>query len=364
MPFKVAVLQETRAGEARTAMVPAVATQLEKLGAEIISQAGPAGLAAADLVLGVQPPSQAVVAALRPGAILISFIYAQQNLDLVATLRDRKITAFAMELVPRISRAQPLDALSSQAALAGYYAALLGATHLPRVLPRMTTAAGVIRPATALVMGLGVAGLQALATLRRLGALLEAYDVRPETREEAESLGAKFVSTGVDARGQGGYARELTAGERDTIAAVVTAHIQKADLIITAASVPGRRAPRLITAEQVAGMKPGAVIVDLAAEGGGNCALSKPGETVHASARAGVVTILAPLNITSCLAENASELYAKNVFNLLKLIIRDGSLALDWSDEVVAQTALTHAGEVKNAAVRAALETAPARQGS
>lgn len=359
MSFKVAVLKETREGEARTAMVPAVATQLEKLGAEFTSDA-----TSADLLLGVQPPELAVVAAMRPEAILISFIYAQQNLDLVAALRDRKITTFAMELVPRISRAQPLDALSSQAALAGYYAVLLGATHLPRVLPRMTTAAGVIRPATALVMGLGVAGLQAIATLRRLGAVIEAYDVRPETKEEAESLGAKFVSTGVDARGEGGYARELTAEERDKIAAVVTTHIQKADLIVTAAAVPGRRAPRLITAEQVAGMKPGAVIVDLGAEGGGNCALSQPGQTVHASGRGGEVTILAPLNITSQLAENASELYAKNVFNLLKLMIHDGALALDWSDEVVAQTALTHAGEIKNPAARSALDAAPARQGS
>lgn len=364
MSFKVAVLQERRAGEARTAMVPAVAAQLEKLGGFITWQAGAAEAATADLVLSVQPPSPEIVAAMRPEAILVSFLYAQQNLDLVAALRDRKITAFAMELVPRISRAQPLDALSSQAALAGYYAVLLGATHLPRVLPRMTTAAGVIRPATALVMGLGVAGLQAIATLRRLGAVIEAYDVRPETKEEAESLGAKFVSTGVDARGEGGYARELTPDERDKIAAVITTHIQKADLIITAAAVPGRRAPRLISAEQVAGMKLGAVIVDLGAEGGGNCALSRPGETVRATGKEGEVTILAPLNITSQLAENASELYAKNVLNLLKLMIHDGSLALDWSDEVVAQTALTHAGEIRNPAARAALETAPARQGS
>ncbi|MGH9485721.1 MAG: NAD(P)(+) transhydrogenase (Re/Si-specific) subunit alpha, partial [Terriglobales bacterium] len=210
MSFKVAVLQETCAGEARSAMVPAVAAQLEKLGGEITWRAGAGEVAAADLVLSVQPPAAAIVAAMRPEAILVSFVYAQQNPALVTALRDHKITSFAMELVPRISRAQSLDALSSQAALAGYYAVLLGATYLPRVMPRMTTAAGVLRPATALVMGLGVAGLQAIATLRRLGALMEAYDVRPETREEAESLGAKFVSTGVDARAEGGYARELT----------------------------------------------------------------------------------------------------------------------------------------------------------
>ncbi|MGH9412771.1 MAG: NAD(P)(+) transhydrogenase (Re/Si-specific) subunit alpha [Terriglobales bacterium] len=361
MSFKVAVLQETCAGEARSAMVPAVAAQLEKLGGEITWRAGAGEVAAADLVLSVQPPAAAIVAAMRPEAILVSFVYAQQNPALVTALRDHKITSFAMELVPRISRAQSLDALSSQAALAGYYAVLLGATYLPRVMPRMTTAAGVLRPATALVMGLGVAGLQAIATLRRLGALMEAYDVRPETREEAESLGAKFVSTGVDARAEGGYARELTTDERETIAQVLTTHIQKADLIITAASVPGHRAPRLISAEQVAGMKGGAVIVDLGAEGGGNCALSQPGAVTQAAGRDGAVTIAAPLNITSHLAENASELYAKNVLNLLKLLIHDGTLAPDWSDDVVAQTALTHAGEIKNAAVRAALAAAPAR---
>src|SRR6185437_7518530 len=214
--------------------------------------------------------------------------------ELVTTLKERGVIALAMERVPRISRAQAMDALSSQAALAGYYAAVLGATRLERVLPRMTTAAGVIRPATALVMGLGVAGLQAIATLRRMGAVIEAYDVRPETKEEAESLGAKFVSTGVDARGAGGYARELTAEERATIAAVLTAHIQSADIIITAAAVPGRRSPRLISQEQVAGMKPGAVIVDLGAEGGGNCALSRPGETITTAGRGGNVTIVAP----------------------------------------------------------------------
>lgn len=342
-------------------MVPAVGAQLEKAGAEIRWRAGAAEAAEADVVLGVQPPDAGLAAALRPGAILISFVYAQQNPALVAALRDHQITCFAMELVPRISRAQPLDALSSQAALAGYYAVLLGATHLSRVVPRMTTAAGVIRPATALVMGLGVAGLQAIATLRRLGAVIEAYDVRPETKEEAESLGAKFVATGVDARGEGGYARELTAEEREKIAAVLTAHIQKADLVITAAAVPGRRAPRLISAEQVAGMKAGAVIVDLGAEGGGNCAASRPGETVTTRGKDGEVTILAPLHLTSRLAENASELYAKNIFNLLKLMIKDGSLNLDWSDEVLAQTALTHAGEIKNAAAREALAAAPAR---
>ncbi|HXE31442.1 MAG TPA: NAD(P) transhydrogenase subunit alpha [Terriglobales bacterium] len=345
MSFSIAVLTEASPREKRVAMVPAVAAQLEKLGAVFNAPLGEA-----DLVLGVQAPSRAVVESMKPGAILVSFIHAQEQPELVEILRLRRITAFAMERVPRISRAQSLDALSSQAALGGYYAALLGATHLPRVVPRMTTAAGVLRPATALVMGLGVAGLQAIATLRRLGAMIEAYDVRPETKEEAESLGAKFVATGVDARGEGGYARELTAEEREKVTAALTSHIQNADLIITAAAVPGRRAPRLISLAQVAGMKPGAVIVDLGAEGGGNCEATRPGETITVEGRnAGEVTIVAPLNITSRLAENASELYAKNVFNLLKLMIADGQLRLDWTDEIVAQTALTHEGELKTA---------------
>lgn len=361
MSFNVAVLRETRERERRSAMVPSVASALTKLGAEIRLDADASSVGDADVVLGVQAPSPAVAAAMKPGAILISFMHAQHEPELLARLRERRITSFAMELVPRISRAQSLDALSSQAALSGYYAALLGATSLGRVVPRMTTAAGVIRPATALVMGLGVAGLQAIATLRRLGAVIEAYDVRPQTKEEAESLGAKFISTGVDARGEGGYARELTAEERAQVNATLTTHIQKADLVITAAAVPGRRAPRLITREQVNGMKDGAVIVDLGAEGGGNCEASVPGDNTTVETAHGCVTVAAPLNVPSHLAEHASELYARNCFNLLKLMIADGALKLDWSDEVIAQTALTRDGEIVHAATRAALETVPAR---
>ncbi len=355
MPFNTAVLQETRPGELRQAMVPAVGAQLEKLGAAVAYGAGAAEAAEAELVLGVQPPTLTVARALRAGTVLVSFLPVRQEPELIAALRERQVTSFAMELIPRISRAQSMDALSSQAALAGYEAVLLGAAQLGRLLPRMTTAAGVIRPATALVMGLGVAGLQAIATLRRLGAVIEAYDVRPETKEEAESLGARFIATGVDARGQGGYARELSPEERATITAAITAHVQAADLIITAAAVPGRRAPRLITAAQVAGMKAGAVIVDLGAESGGNCELSRPGEVASAAARGGAVTILAPLNLTSRLAEAASELYAKNILNLLKLMIKDGALAPDWSDEILAQAVVTRNGEIVNAAAREAV---------
>jgi H+-translocating NAD(P) transhydrogenase subunit alpha len=373
MAVKIAVLKETRSGERRVAMVPAVADKLIKLGADIHLQSGagdavklPDGafrnmsftadpfalVADADIVLAVQPPELPVVGAMKQGAILICFVYAHKEPQLTRLLRDRKITCFAMELVPRITRAQAMDALSSQAALAGYYSILLGATNIARMLPMMTTAVGSIRPQRALVMGLGVAGLQALATARRLGAMTEGYDVRPETKEQAESLGAKFVDTGVDARGAGGYARELTQEEKDKIASVVTKHIQSADVIITTAAIPGRPSPKLISKAQVEGMKAGSVIVDLAAEGGGNCEYTQPGETVQV----GQVTIVGPLNVPSMLGEHASELYAKNQFNLIELFLRDKTIALDWNDEVIAKTALTHAGEIRNEAARKALE--------
>jgi NAD(P) transhydrogenase subunit alpha len=375
MPVKIAVLKETRTAERRVAMVPAVADKLAKLGAQIHLQSG-AGVAVkladaayknvelhsdpiamvrdADIVLSVQPPELPIAQAMKAGAILISFVYANKEPELTCQLRDRKITCFAMELVPRITRAQAMDALSSQAALAGYYAVLLGATNIARMLPMMTTAVGSIRPARTLVMGLGVAGLQALATARRLGAMTEGYDVRPETKEQAESLGARFVDTGVDARGTGGYARELTQEEKDKIASVVTKHIQSADVIVTTAAIPGRPSPKLISKAQVDGMKPGAVIIDLAAEGGGNVEYTKAGETI----RVGNVTIAAPLNVPSLLAEHASELYSKNLLNFLELIVKDGALNLNWDDEVVAKTCLTHGGAIKNEAARKAVEGA------
>ncbi|MFP5357959.1 MAG: NAD(P) transhydrogenase subunit alpha [Gammaproteobacteria bacterium] len=375
MAVTIAVLKETRAHEKRVAMVPAVADKLAKLGVQIQMQSGagtavklpdtafrnvhfvanPQGLVGeADIVLAVQAPSVEAVRAMKEGAILISFVYAHKEIELVKALRERRITCFAMELVPRITRAQAMDALSSQAALAGYYAALMGATQLARILPMMTTAVGSIRPAKALVMGLGVAGLQALATARRLGAMTEGYDVRPETKEQAESLGAKFVDTGVDARGEGGYARELTAAEKDKIAAVVTKHIQAADIIITTAAIPGRPSPKLISKAQVDGMKAGSVIIDLAAEGGGNCEYTVPGETVQV----GQVTVCGPLNVPSLLGEHASELYAKNQYNLLELMLKEGQISLDWDDEILAKAVLTHAGEIRNEAAKKAVEAA------
>jgi NAD(P) transhydrogenase subunit alpha len=311
----------------------------------------------ADVVLAVQPPALEVVSAMKEGAILVSFIYAGKEPALVQRLLDRKITCFAMERVPRITRAQAMDALSSQSALAGYYAVQLGATHLARILPKITTAAGAIGPAKVLVMGLGVAGLEAVATAHRLGAEVEGYDVRPETEKQALSLGAKFVETGVDARGKGGYARELNAEEKSKVAAVLTQHIQDADLIITTAAIPGKPSPKLISHAQVAGMKAGAVIVDLSAEGGGNCEDTQPGET----AQIGQVTIVAPLNVPSLLGEDASELYAKNQYNLLALMMKDNVITIDWEDEVLAGTVLTHAGENKAAiSDKAAKVAAPA----
>jgi H+-translocating NAD(P) transhydrogenase subunit alpha len=367
MYVNVAVLKETHAHERRVALVPSVAAKLVKLGAKLHMQSG-AGDAIklsdaafkdvafvddrkelvgdADVVLAVQPPALDVISAMKEGAILISFIYADKEPALVQRLLDKKITCFAMECVPRITRAQAMDALSSQSALAGYYAVQLGATHLARILPKITTAAGAIGPAKVLVMGLGVAGLEAIATAHRLGAVVEGYDVRPETEEQALSLGAKFVETGVDARGKGGYARELSGEEKSKVAAVLTRHIQQADLIITTAAIPGRPSPKLISKAQVAGMKAGAVIVDLSAAGGGNCEDTRPGET----AQIGQVTIVAPLNVASLLGEDASELYSKNQYNLLALMMKDNVVKLDWDDEVLAKTVLTHAGEMRNQA--------------
>jgi len=375
MYVDVAVLKEARPHERRVALTPSVAPRLIKLGGKLRMQTGAgqsikladaafegvvfmedrkALVADADVVLAVQPPALDVIDAMKEGAILVSFIYANKEPALVQRLLDRKITCFAMERVPRITRAQAMDALSSQSALAGYYAVQLGSTHLARILPKMTTAAGAIGPARVLVMGLGVAGLEAMATAHRLGAVVEGYDVRPETREQALSLGATFVEAGVDARGKGGYARELSAEEKAKVDAVLTQHIQAADLIITTAAVPGRASPKLINKTQVAGMKAGAVIVDLSAEGGGNCEDTRPGETVQV----GHVTIVAPLNVPSLLAEDASELYAKNQFNLLALMMKDNIIVIDWGDEVLAKTALTHAGKLVGADAKPGVKAA------
>jgi NAD(P) transhydrogenase subunit alpha len=363
MYVNIAVLKETLPLERRVALVPAVTAKLIKAGARLHMQSG-AGVASrladgaftdvafiedrkallvdADVVLAVQPPPLQVVDEMKEGSILICFVYANAQADLVKALLARKITCFAMERIPRISRAQAMDALSSQSALAGYYAVALGATQMMGVLPKITSAAGVVGPAKVLVMGLGVAGLEAIATAQRLGAVVEGYDIRPATKEQALSLGATFVDTGVDATGKGGYARALTAEEQTKVDAALTKHIQAADLIITTAAIPGKASPKLISKAQVAGMKAGAVIVDLSAEGGGNCEESKPGETTEV----GAVTILAPLNVPSRLGGDASKLYARNVAQLLELMLKDNIITIDWTDEVLAKTALTHGGKL------------------
>jgi len=369
MFVNVAVLKETLAHEHRVAMIPSLIPRLTKLGARIHLQTGAgngvqladaayAGAEAvaghkalvrnADVVLGVQPPPIEIVDEMKPGAILLSFIYANTAEALVERLLAKQITCFAMERIPRITRAQSMDALSSQSALAGYYAVALGATTMNRVLPKVTTAAGTIGPAKVLVMGLGVAGLEAVATAQRLGAVVEGYDVRPETAEQVRSLGGTFVDTGVDATGHGGYARALTPGEEATVATVLTKHIAAADLIVTTAAIPGKPSPKLISKAQVAGMKSGSVIVDLSAEGGGNCEDTVPGKTV----RVGNATIVAPLNVPALLADDASTLYAHNQFNFLELFLKNNIIAIDWTDEIIAKTALTHAGKMHDDAVK------------
>jgi len=363
MYVNVAVLKETRARERRVALTPSVVPKLIKLGARLHMQAGAgeaikladaafkdvvifedrsALVADADVVLAVQPPALDVIDAMKPGAILVCFVYAANEPELVKRLLAKKITCFAMERIPRISRAQSMDALSSQSALAGYYAVALGMTHMAGVLPKITSAAGVIGPAKVLVMGLGVAGLEAIATAQRLGAVVEGYDVRPATREQARSLGAAFVDTGVDATGKGGYARALTPEEKAKVDTALTQHIQASDLIITTAAIPGKASPKLISKAQVAGMKAGAVIVDLSAEGGGNCEDTRPGEI----AQVGGVTIVAPMNVPSLLGRDASELFAKNQYALLALMMKDNIITIDWTDEVIAKTALTHDGKL------------------
>jgi NAD(P) transhydrogenase subunit alpha len=374
----IAVLKETQPRERRVALVPSDVAKLAKLGGKLHMQSGAGDavklrdsafkdvvfmedrlemVADADVVLSVQPPSLAVIDAMKAGAILICFVYAANEPDLVKRLLDRKITCFAMERIPRISRAQAMDALSSQSALAGYYAVALGMTHMDTVLPKITSAAGVIGPAKVLVMGLGVAGLEAIATAQRLGAVVEGYDVRPETREQALSLGATFVDTGVDATGKGGYARALTAEEKAKVDAALTAHIQASDLVITTAAIPGKASPKLISKAQVSGMKAGAVIVDLSAEGGGNCEMTEPGETIQV----GDVTIVAPLNAPSLLGSDASTLYAKNQYNLLALMMKDNIVTIDWSDEILAKTALTHDGKLCDAEAKPQPAAPPAK---
>ena len=354
----VAVASETAVGERRVAITPETCKKLTALGAQVRVQRG-AGLSAgftddayaaagaqlagdmastlgdADLVLCVQPPSAATLAQLKPGAALVGMLSLQADAARSEAITSRQLLAFPLERLPRTTRAQAMDILSSQAGMAGYKATLIAAQLAPRFFPMLTTAAGTIRPSKVLIVGAGVAGLQAIATARRLGAQVEGFDVRPETREQIESLGGKFLDLGVSAAGEGGYARQLTDEERALQQQRLSDHLRTIDVMVCTAAVPGRPAPKIISAAMVAGMKPGSVIVDLAAETGGNCELTRPGENITSE---NGVTIAGPLNLASMGAVHASEMYARNLLNFVSLFVKDGSIVFDWNDELLAKT--------------------------
>lgn len=373
--MKISVPRERTEGEKRVASVPEVVSRLVKLGAEVVieSEAGAnahhpndayrdagatiaedagALYADADIVLRVQPPSLAEAQKMREGSILMGFLNPHKETGLIGYLRDRRITAMAMELVPRISRAQAMDALSSQASIAGYAAVLMAGARMGKMIPMLTTPTGTIRPAKFLIIGAGVSGLQAIATARRLGAMVEAYDVRTATKEQVQSLGAKFLQADIKAEAEGGYARELTEEEKQKQQDMLAKHIAQADVVITTAAIPGRPSPKIIFKHMVVAMRPGSIIVDLAAEGGGNCELTQPGKVVRGNA----VDICGPLNVPSSVPVHASETYAKNLYNLIALMVSDGTLAPDWEDEVLRDTTLTRDGEIKHAPTRQLVE--------
>ncbi|HWG67043.1 MAG TPA: NAD(P) transhydrogenase subunit alpha, partial [Rhodanobacteraceae bacterium] len=346
MPITIAALRESAAGERRVAITPETAKKYASRGMRVLLQRGagesagfpdaayagvefadaPSVAGQADLLLCVQPPSDVATSSMKEGAALIGQLRPHSAADRLATYASRKLAAFSLELLPRTTRAQAMDVLSSQAAVAGYRAMLIAAEAAPKFFPMLTTAAGTLRPSKVLVIGAGVAGLQAIATARRLGAMVEGFDVRPETREQIESLGAKFLDLGVSAKGEGGYARELTAEERAAQQAELNEVIGGMDIVITTAQVPGRKPPVLVTADAVARMKPGSVLVDMAASPlGGNVELSKAGETI---VTANGVTIIAPDNLPATMPAGSSAFYARNISTLLLGMVRDGALHL------------------------------------
>jgi NAD(P) transhydrogenase subunit alpha len=355
----VGVVAESGVGERRVALVPKAVASLVNSGVAVVVESGAGDRAllpdalyteagasigdawAADVVVKVAPPTHDEVARLRSGQALIGFLAPRNAENSIGALTAAGVQAFALEAIPRISRAQAMDALSSQANVSGYKAVLLAASESTRFFPMLTTAAGTVKPAAVLVLGVGVAGLQALATAKRLGARTTGYDVRPEVADQVRSVGAQWLDLGVEASGEGGYARELTEQERDEQQNALEKAITGFDVVITTALVPGREAPRLVTAAAVEGMKPGSVVVDLAGEAGGNCELTEPGQTVVKHD----VTIASPLNLPATMPEHASELYSKNITALLELLIKDGKLAPDFADEVVAAACVTRLGE-------------------
>ena len=381
--MRIGVPKETAEGERRVALVPEIVRKLtggehglevvvergagagalipdaqyEEAGAQMVDE--PGAVFEADVVVKVSSPNQDEIAKLRSDGVLIGFLQPLTAGDAIRSIAQTGATSFAMEAIPRISRAQSMDALSSQANIGGYKSVLIAATEIGRFFPMLMTAAGTIRPATVLVLGAGVAGLQAIATARRLGAVVQGFDVRAAVKEQVESLGAHFLEfdLGGDLEGAGGYAKELTPEQQARQQELMAEAIGKVDVVITTAAVPGRRAPILVTEEAVQKMKPGSVIVDLAAETGGNCELTEPGQTVVRHD----VKILGPLNVPSTMAEHASQLYARNIQSLLELMIGDeGQLSLDYDDAVIAGACITRDGEIVHEAARAAAEAAAA----
>ncbi len=374
--MRIGVPKEIVAGERRVALVPQAVGKLVEAGFEVRVQSGAgedsffadeaykeagASIAAgpqeaydADVVFKVRKPEPSEVDVMREGSVLIGFLEPLTSPELMKKLAERKVSAFAMETVPRISRAQKMDALSSQANIAGYKAALIAANSLPKFFPMSMTAAGTIPPARALVIGAGVAGLQAIATCRRLGARVEAFDIRPAVKEEVQSLGAKFIEIELEEKeleDAGGYGQELSEESKKREQEVLADHIKASDIVITTAAVPGKPAPRIIEEDAVKGMKPGSVIVDLASEMGGNCVLTEAGKTVVKHG----VFIHGPLNLFSEMAVDASSLYSRNITSLFNEFVKDGQLNLDFEDEVVSGSCVTHNGEVVNEQVKALL---------
>jgi H+-translocating NAD(P) transhydrogenase subunit alpha len=361
--MKVGVPRETASGERRVALVPDAVKRLSESGIAVLversagaeaafldeqyaqagAELGDAVYGEADVVCKVQRPSDDEVAILRAGQVLIGLLQPLASPDLVQALAERRVTAFSMDSIPRITRAQPMDALSSQSTVAGYKAVLLAASHLGKFFPMLTTAAGTIAPARVLVLGAGVAGLQAIATARRLGALVSAFDVRPFVKEQVESLGATFLELDVEgAEGVGGYAVALAEDQHAREQELIARHVAESDAVITTALIPGRPAPQLITGDAVRGMREGSVVVDVAAEAGGNCELTVPGETIVE----GGVTIVGETNLAATVPVHASQMYSRNVYTLLDHLIAEGELALDFEDQITRETCVTHDGRV------------------
>ena len=373
MPLMIGVPREIFPGERRIAITPEVVKKFKALGADIcIERDAGTGCYFRDedfgatvvvessaevfekslVIFKVQPPTLDEIRAMRPNSVLLGFLSPYQDRERAKLLCEQNITTFAVELIPRVSRAQSMDALSSQATVAGYQCALIAGVLCPKFFPMITYAAGTLRPSRVLVIGAGVAGLQAIATVHRLGAIVEAYDVRPETKEQVESLGARFVDTGVAAAGTGGYARDLTQDEKKLQEEKLAKAVSQADVLITTAAVPGKKSPLIITENMVRGMKQGSIIVDMAADTGGNVAGSRAGETVVMNG----VSIVGTTNLTSRMPVHASEMYSRNLFNFISPFIKDGELRIDWNDEIIAGSLFTHEGHIRHEGVRKNLE--------